>query len=129
MTLAGLAVAVLAAEALAPARAVASCGDYVSVAGDEQRPVSKQRPCSRPDHSCPYQSLPGKAPCQGAECSKGEVPPLVPPTVPTQTSHEFTCLGVAPWAVDCPTTFRPADSTPVTPSHLTDSVFRPPRCS
>lgn len=124
-TLAGLAIAFLAVESLAPAKAVAACGDYVSVSSEQRRPAT-QRPCSKPDQSCPFRSQ-GNSPCQGAECSRGEVPPLVPPTAPTSINQEFTCLGFAPSVVDRPSHFRPADFSPALPSHLTDPVFRPPR--
>ena len=80
--LAGVAVALLAGELLAPAQARAGCGDYVTFG---QEPVKPEKPCQQ-------ERQPGQKPCHGPRCGNDQTPEPAPPTTSTVRVPDFACL-------------------------------------
>jgi hypothetical protein len=117
-----------AASALvAPASAVASCGDYVLLGSHGEKlaghtplpPLQAERP-AQPDHQPP-------APCQGPHCSHHPAAPPAPPVLAPVSAEEWGHLPFLP----NPPLPGPARScreqTHAQPIHRGTSVYHPPR--
>src|SRR5262249_9765511 len=83
LLLPGTLLAFFAASLCAPATAHASCGDYVVLGGPTPAPAAAALP--------PHVDSPGKPapPCHGPTCSRGTLPPLLPPAAPVATPDEW----------------------------------------
>jgi hypothetical protein len=120
LLLPGTLLAFLAAGLGAPATAHASCGDYV-VLGSPTTPTS----AALPSHVIPPEKP--APPCHGPACSRGTLPPLLPPAVSVPTPEEWTLPAVERMAASpdpsgwCP---EPAAQRPRKSSM---SIFHPPR--
>lgn len=143
VSLTGVGVALFAAELFMPNQARASCGDYVRTASESRSSehqgmpsggpaaVPNKPPCQQPGHACSDNgSQPGKAPCRGPMCSsKGESPPLAPPSTAPQTGQDWACNWAEPCLTNSPALFVKDEVEPISPTHLANAVFRPPRSS
>jgi hypothetical protein len=118
LLLPGTLLAFLVAALGAPATAHASCGDYVVLGS----PTTHAAVPSHADHP---RKLP--EPCHGPACSRGTLPPLLPPAVSVPTPEEWTLPAVERLAASpdpsgwCP---EPAAQRPRKSS---TSIFHPPR--
>lgn len=116
--IAGAGLAFLAIGFLAPGRAAAACGDYVSFGSDSGNHSShgpQSLPVSRPCREC-----------HGPYCDSNHTPAPQPPTVPVRV-HDSACLVRLPAG-------GPTDSIPLWVGvdaqnriHRTLFIFHPPR--
>lgn len=117
----GAALVAAAVFLLAPGRASAACGDYVTIAGQDYRVMQSDQTDHNP-------AVPAR-PCHGPGCSQRPDTPVAPLTAPVTASAQ---------PKDC--TIRPAeDDTPAGPGHLIpfsssgrparspSAIFHPPR--
>jgi len=122
--LAGVALALLVGELLAPAKANGGCGDYVSVGSESS------------EHSKPQQTKPGmigqhqepaKTPCHGPGCDNHQPPPPAPPTISSVRVQESALLVIIPWANECdPSPYR-TNQKNLARIHRSFLIFHPPR--
>lgn len=125
-------VAFIASGLAAPSTAKASCGDYVTVGGQQNGhgttdmvPPGTSKPCQQ----CPQKpSQPGKAPCRGPECSGGETPLPVPPStglerVPENWAYFWMTLLVPEKGAQ----FLGFGIEAVAPLQHSLAIFHPPR--
>src|SRR5215218_1784280 len=109
---------VLAAVALAPGTAAASCGSYVTIQGHT-------------DAGAPAPNPPA-VPCHGPGCSKAPASPALPLTAPVRSSTDSDQPSAHSDSSADPTAgpgwrqFQPVDSHPVP---VASSIFHPPRAS
>lgn len=105
----------VAAVALSPGGAAASCGDYVRI-GAEQ--ATSHHPPAIP-----------KVPCHGPGCSKAPAP-LVPLTAPVQTrsdSEQLPALVATAAAAYSGRGWSHSTAAHPQPIRLTSAIFHPPR--
>jgi hypothetical protein len=120
---AAAALVLLASAVTAPSRAEASCGDYVTVAGQQGQPAHT----GMMNHDTTGTHDPAKPRCHGPSCSNGSFPPAAPaPRIVVVVEH---------WALPNGLTLC---QSPVTSSLLAEtreapcdgfgsSILRPPR--
>jgi hypothetical protein len=129
----GVFLTLLVREALAPGRAFASCGDYVTVAnpsrpsGLHPMPGKPAPPSSQVPHRLP---APGESPCHTPSCSGEPALPAPPVSSGRDTGQErWDCLLTLP-------AFHPATAFGLSlaervprPRRRPSSIFHPPRPS
>ncbi len=129
--LTGVLLALLAREALAPARAAGSCGDYVTVTHPSghssshapARPV-KGLPDSVPDDPARQ----GNAPCHGPSCSGDPAPSDAPVSTGRGDGEErWDCLLTPPTAPAARAFGLPLEQRFAIPFRLPTSIYHPPR--
>jgi hypothetical protein len=126
-TLAGVLLALLVADVLAPARATASCGDYVMVQGYSGHNTPHSRPAAKPGRSVPDPE-PVEAPCRGPNCSGSPAPLSLPISTTTPDRHD-QLDGL--FAVATPPRFDshalPQEEESCRLIHHVAPIFHPPR--
>jgi hypothetical protein len=133
--------ALIAAAALAPATARASCGDYVTVS----HPARPNAPSDyKPSHTLPdrpekvnpgSRHLPGRPvlpcqlPCHGPGCSGTPVPPPAPVSTagPKASQDPWDCLLSVPVSGYADSDTLPSDGILGHPIHRGLSIYHPPR--
>ena len=87
---AGVVLALLVSGVVAPQKARASCGDYVTVQGQSGHNNMHPRPASKPSPSAPD---PVQAPCRGPGCSGNPAPASLPiSTISHNTYDQWDCM-------------------------------------
>jgi hypothetical protein len=135
--LTGVLLTLLVREILAPARATAECGDYVTVT-HPSRPSghsSRHAPPARAVRATPFPDpapdgpvLPGNVPCHGPSCSADPGLPT-PPVSSGQGGSEdhWDCLVTLPASHAAATFGLPLQERRAKPFRLPSSIFHPPR--
>jgi hypothetical protein len=136
---AGVLLALLVREILAPAQAAASCGDYVSVT-HPSRPsghASPHGPAARPAKPAPFPDPvpddshpPADTPCPGPSCSGDPALPAPPASTGQEGGEErWDCLLTPPTPRPAAAFGLPLEERPPRPFRLPASIFHPPRAA
>jgi hypothetical protein len=133
----GVFLTLLVGGALAPARASASCGDYVTVtnpsgpSGQSAPPAPQTGPTKPlpPSGEGPHDSpLPGPLPCRAPSCSGDPAPPAPSSSAGEDGGQERQdCLLALPTGSAAATFGLPLDDRALKPFRVPCSVFHPPR--
>jgi hypothetical protein len=125
--IAGGALALFAVGFLSPARAHASCGDYVSFGSDQGSHPSHNSPNVPSGNSIPQR--PGQKPCHGPYCDGSQTPAPQPPTTAPVRVQDWACLSKLRLV-------GPTDSSSLCSGgenqdriHHTHPIYHPPRPS
>jgi len=122
---------VFAGNALvAPAKARASCGDYVTFGGQASSHGRdmRSRPVPTPCHQCPQQSPErGNSPCHGPQCRGGDLPAPTSPTVLERAPDNWAYFDLSDFRNDKRRSNLAWEINLMFPSGFETSIYHPPR--